>query len=164
MMSVLLVSMLLVAVGPDTGKIATYPMALLSTVILLSQWFVGTHGMLRSNPTREIPLPIRYGSWEPRMVALYFTSQWFPFAFLVGDESNEYEESLTYVVQSVDELPAKYSTSYDATSGYLTVTNTFWNNGKSSVCGCGKTAKNPKKEKKINISQIYCFWCCVQGL
>mmetsp|Transcript_2103 Transcript_2103/g.3094 ORF Transcript_2103/g.3094 Transcript_2103/m.3094 type:complete len:340 (-) Transcript_2103:195-1214(-) len=45
-----------------------------------------------------------------------------PLSFMTGTGDKYYEESLTYVGQSINALPTKFSASYDGTSGYLTVT------------------------------------------
>lgn len=120
-----------IAVGPDTGKIANMPDGFVVDGEALVP-MMGDHAWNVANqPDAGNPFadPVWVmGTHDGRTV---FYEPMIPLVFLVGDESKEYEESLTYVGQSVGELPAKYSASYDATSGYLTVKLS----GKSAVCG-----------------------------
>ena len=62
----------------------------------------------------------------------------FPLTFVTGDTSNSYEESLTYVGQTIKELPTSYKLDYDASSKYATLTL----HGRSAVCK--KKTKAPK--------------------
>ena len=62
----------------------------------------------------------------------------FPLSFLSGPEDKHYEEQLTYVGQTINELPSKYSLSYEASSGYVTVRI----EGKSAVCGPPVSSKS----------------------
>ena len=53
-----------------------------------------------------------------------------PLPFMVGTNDHYYKESLSYVGQSIDVLPTKYSVSYDGTTGYTTLTI----EGQSAMC------------------------------
>ena len=69
-----------------------------------------------------------------------------PLSSIVGSQDKTYEESLTYVGQTITELPSKYTVDYNADSGVTTVSLV----GKSAVCNDkdGKSPKQPKTGKK----------------
>ena len=69
-----------------------------------------------------------------------------PLSSVVGSQDKTYEESLTYVGQTITELPSKYTVDYNADSGVTTVSLL----GKSAVCidKDAKSPKQPKSEKK----------------
>lgn len=46
----------------------------------------------------------------------------FPLSFVTGDQDNFYEESLSYVGQTIEELPTYYSVEYKPRNGYTSVT------------------------------------------
>jgi len=72
-----------------------------------------------------------------------------PLSFVSGQEDKYYEESLTYVGQTINELPGMYSVSYDAASGYATVKL----EGKSAICTLPKKSKKSKQASKAGKSQ-----------
>merc|ERR1712238_281867 len=62
-----------------------------------------------------------------------------PLSFVVGPQDQTYEESLTYVGQTITELPTKYTVDYSADTGVTTVTL----GGKSAVCTTYGSVEDP---------------------
>ena len=70
-----------------------------------------------------------------------------PLSFVTGSDDKKYEEDLTYVSQTIAELPSKYTVEYNASNGFVTLSI----EGKSAVCNKKKGKKSKKAKKKKNV-------------
>lgn len=69
----------------------------------------------------------------------------FPLDFVTGKNDKNYVEDLTYVSQTIDQLPSQYTISYDGLTGFTTITLV----GKSALCGRDfEKAKKGSKGRK----------------
>jgi hypothetical protein len=76
-------------------------------LILLSLWYdmINTKRLLQ-------PATGTVQFWEPMV----------PYEFVSGNVSRFYEESVSYVSQTIDELPSYWSMGYDPASNFTTLT------------------------------------------
>mmetsp|Transcript_60181 Transcript_60181/g.67334 ORF Transcript_60181/g.67334 Transcript_60181/m.67334 type:complete len:319 (+) Transcript_60181:16-972(+) len=129
--------------GPNAGKIANMP----DGFVVGHTDHIPLMGGHAWNPN-TVPSPWVDPIWimGPYNGGIVDYEPMIPLSFLQGSEDHMYEETLTYVSQTISTLPTKYSAKYDGASGYLTLTL----EGKSAVCNGDetKTGKKSKKAKK----------------
>lgn len=135
-----------IVAGPDAGKISNFPDGFEFGVADMVP-LMGTHSWDVSQA------PINGNSWvEPVWVMGTYDGNvadvepMIPLSFMTGNDDKSYEETLTYVGQTMNELPNKYHVSYDSESGFVT----FSMEGQSSTCNQGgaKTKKSKGKKAK----------------
>jgi hypothetical protein len=131
-----------VSFGPDAGKPSNMPD---NFVVGDMVPLMGGHGWDVSNqPNATDPWVEPVWVMGPYAGTIVDYEPMFPHTFVTGDTSNSYEESLTYVGQTIKELPTSYKLDYDASSKYATLTL----HGRSAVCK--KDTKAPKgKSPKV---------------
>ena len=130
--------------GSDAGKVANMPdnfaVGLGDFVPLMGghAWDKANEPNLSTNPWVD-PIWIM-GPYDGTIVDY---EPMVPLSFMSGPEDKYYEDNLNYVGQSISELPSKYSISFDATSGFLTVGL----EGKSAICRRSSKSKKGKEAK-----------------
>jgi len=136
-----------VAAGPNAGKLANMPdgfdYAVYDNVPLMGGHSWDTSTQPKSAAEWVKPIWIM-GSYDGEIIDY---EPMVPLSFVSGSEDKTYEESLTYVGQTITELPSKYTVDYNADSGVTTMSFV----GKSAVC-IGKDGKSPKQPKTGNKS------------
>jgi len=133
----------MVAAGPNAGKLSNMPdgfeYAALDNIPLM-----GGHSWdFNQQPSTINPWvnPIWImGTYDGKIVHY---EPMIPLSFIVGGDDTSYEKSLTYVGQTIKELPTKYNVAYNSESGFVTVRL----EGNSNICDKGVKTKKSKKSK-----------------
>jgi len=134
----------MVAAGPNAGKLSNMPDGFEYDAVGNVPLMGGHSWNFNQQPSTRNPWvdPIWImGTYDGKIVDY---EPMIPLSFIVGGDDTSYEETLTYMGQTIKELPTNYKVDYNSESGFVTLRF----EGNSNICDKGVKTKKSNKSKK----------------